>query len=101
MYSLFFLRLYYEKKYGMHKSQLFFSGHKYSLIQNSICAILVIIVTSLDFIFIHNQKAIYLGLGNNYWMFFIVPFILLCKYSPNNQQINLLNYEFERYIEEE
>ena len=101
MYIVFFLRLFYERKYGMHNSQIFFHGDKFSLIQNIVCASLIILVTSLDFIFVHNQQAHYLGLGHNYWMFILVPFILLCKYSPNNQQTFLFEYEFERYLEKE
>ena len=95
MYSTFGVRLYYERKYGQEKAQSFFYGDRYTLIENAICCGLIIIVGSLDFIFVHNQYAYYLGLGSNYWIFAMIPFIILCKYSPNNQQIFLFKEEIE------
>ena len=101
LYATFFLRLYYERKYGRHNAQFFFFGDRYTLYENAICAILIIIAASVDFVFIHNQYAYYLGLGGNYWMYALIPFIMLCKYSPNNQQVFLLDEGFTRLIEEE
>ena len=98
IYITFFLRLFYEKKYGKHNSQLFFYGDRYALIENLICVALIIIATSLDFIFMHNQFAYYLGLGRNYWMYILVPFLLVCKYSPNSQQAVLLEDNFVREV---
>ena len=95
MYTTFGVRLYYERKYGQAKAQSFFYGDRYTLIENAICCGLIIIVGALDFIFIHNQYAYYLGLGSNYWIFAMIPFIILCKYSPNNQQIFLFKEEIE------
>lgn len=99
MYIIFFLRLFYERKYGVHNSQFFFHGHRYYLIQNLICAGLIILVACVSLVFMYNQRAIYLGLGNNYWMFILVPLVLFCRYSPNNQQMYLFEYEFDRYLE--
>ena len=99
MYIIFFLRLFYERKYGVHNSQFFFHGHRYYLIQNLICAGLIILVACVSLMFMYNQRAIYLGLGNNYWMFILVPLVLFCRYSPNNQQMYLFEYEFDRYLE--
>lgn len=99
MYIIFFLRLFYERKYGVHNSQFFFHGHRYYLIQNLICAGLIILVACVSLAFMYNQGAIYLGLGNNYWMFILVPLVLFCRYSPNNQQMYLFEYEFDRYLE--
>ena len=93
MYITFGLRLYYERKYGKVNAQTFFYGDRYNLYENLICAILIIIVGSLDFIFAHNQYAYYLGLGSNYWIFAMIPFVLLCKYSPNNQQVFMFTRE--------
>lgn len=99
MYIIFFLRLFYEKKYGIHNSQFFFHGHRYYLIQNLICAGLIVLVACVSLLFMHNQRAIYLGLANNYWMFILVPLVLFCRYSPNNQQMYLFEYEFDKYLE--
>ena len=98
LYATFFIRLYFEKRYGKYRSHLFFYGDKYTIYENAICAILIIIAASVDFIFVHNQYASYLGLGGNYWLFMLVPLILLCKYSPNNQQVFLMDEGFRRLV---
>lgn len=86
MYVTFAVRVFCDRKYGQRFAQIFFYGDRYTLYENAICAILIILVASLDFIFANNQYAYYLGLGSNYWIFALIPFILLCKYSPNNQE---------------
>lgn len=95
MYVTFAVRIHYERKFGQGKAQSFFYGDRYTLIENAICCILIIIVGAIDFIFANNQYAYYLGLGSNYWIFAMIPFIILCKYSPNNQQIFVFKEELE------
>ncbi len=86
MYLIFALRLFYERKFGLHKAQFFFYGDRYTLIENGICAILILIAAIIDMFFVKNQYAYYLGIDGNEWILFLIPFILLCKYTPNNQQ---------------
>ena len=93
LYATFFVRLHYEKKYGQHNAQYFFYGDRYGLLENLICAGLILIVGLLDLFFRNNQYAYYLGLGSNIWVFTIIPLILLCKYSPNSQQVFLISSE--------
>ena len=100
LYASFAIRLYYERRYGKHNAQLFFYGDRYSTIENIICAGLIVIAGLIDLVFINNQYAYYLGLGGNYWMFFLVPLIVLCKYSPNNQQIFLISNELSAFNRE-
>lgn len=95
MYITFAVRIHYERKFGQSKAQSFFYGDRYTLIENAICCILIIIVGAIDFVFANNQYAYYLGLGSNYWIFAMIPFIILCKYSPNNQQIFVFKEELE------
>ena len=95
MYTIFFLSLFYEKKYGPRKAQVFFYGDRYTLIENLVCVGYIIIVGLLDLLFIHNQYGYYLGLGYNYWIFTLIPFILLTKYSPNRKQTLILEEEIE------
>jgi hypothetical protein len=86
MYLIFALRLFYERKFGLHKAQFFFYGDRYTLIENGICAILILIAAIIDMFFVKNQYAYYLGIDGNEWILLLIPFILLCKYTPNNQQ---------------
>lgn len=95
MYITFAIRLLYERKYGQSKSQIFFYGDRYTLYENAICSILILAVALLDLLFINNQKGYYLGLGNNLWILALIPFIILCKYSPNNQQLVILSEQLE------
>jgi len=95
MYITFAVRIHYERKFGQSKAQSFFYGDRYTLIENAICCILILIVGAIDFVFANNQYAYYLGLGSNYWIFAMIPFIILCKYSPNNQQIFVFKEEIE------
>ena len=101
LYSTFAIRLFFEKRYGRHHAQLFFYGDRYTIYENALCAFLIILAASLDFIFVKNQYAHYLGFGTNAWMFVLIPFIILCKYSPNNQQIFLVDEEFRQLSREE
>lgn len=93
LYITFGVRLYCEKKYGQHKAQYFFYGDRYGIVENTICASLILIVGLLDLLFMNNQYAYYLGLGDNEWVFLIIPFILFIKYSPNSQQIFIMSDE--------
>ena len=97
MYLVFALRLLFEKRYGLHNAQFFFYGDRYTVYENAICAILLLIVGLVDLLFTHNQYAYYLGVQGNEWILFLIPFVLLCKYTPNNQQIFLIG---EEHLEE-
>lgn len=96
MYLVFALRLLYEKRYGLEKALFFFYGDRYTLYENAICAILLLIAGLVDLLFTKNQYAYYLGVLNNEWIMFLIPFILLCKYSPNNQQSFLIYNQEEK-----
>ena len=101
LYLTFAIRLFYEKRFGQHNAQLFFYGDRYTIYENLICAGLIIIAAALDLIFKNNQYAYYLGLGDNTWLFALIPFVVLCRYSPNNQQIFLINEEMKELARED
>ena len=93
MYTSFAFNLYKERKYGIKNSQIYSYGDRYTLIENSICVLYLILVGLFDLLFIHNQYGYYLGLGYNQWIFTLIPFIILMKYSPNKKQTVLLSGE--------
>lgn len=93
IYIIFGTNLFYERKYGKKKAQLFFYGDRFTLIENLLSVLLIVIVGLIDLSLANNQYAYYIGLGNNSWMFILIPFILLCKYSPNRKQNVLLSDE--------
>lgn len=100
MYTAFFLRLFIEKKYGQRNAQLFFYGDRYNLIENLICCGFILIVGTVDLFFMKNQVAYYLGLGHTQWIFTLIPFIFLCKYSPNKQETVLIETEMKQLARE-
>ena len=93
MYTTFALSLLREKKYGIRNSQIYSYGDRHTLIENLVCVGFIILVGLFDLLFIHNQYGYYLGLGYNQWIFTLIPFIILVKYSPNKKQTVLLNEE--------
>ena len=101
IYITFFARLYYEKKFGKANAHIYFLGNRYCLNENLICTILIALMAMIDLFLVNNQYAYYLGLGNNYWLFALIPFILLCKYSPDSQQIFLVDEELTQLVREE
>ena len=90
MYGIFVLRFFVEKNYGKHNGQYFMYGDRYAMMENAFCVALIIIVVIFDLFFQGNQIGYYLGLGYNYWILALVPFIALCKYSPNTKQVFLI-----------
>ena len=94
MYTSFGLSQFFEKRYGARNSQIFFYGDRYTLIENSIWVIYIIIIGLVDLLFINNQYGYYLGLGYNYWIFLLIPIILLCKYSPNRKYTVMIDETF-------
>ena len=93
MYATFFVRLFFEKKYGKIKSQLYFYGDRYLLIENSTRVLIIVAVALIDLAFVGNQYAYYCGLGTNLWILALIPFVFLTKFSPNNQEIISFAYE--------
>ena len=98
LYITFGVRLFFERKYGSHNAYFFFFGDRYTVLENTICAGLIIIAAAIDIIFRNNQYAYYLGLGENTWLFALIPFVLLCRYSPNNQQVFLVDEELKTFV---
>lgn len=90
MYSSFALRLYFERKYGKYEAQYFFYGDRFIFFENVICSAFLLIAGLIDFAFFNNQYAYYLGLDGAEWILALIPFIILCKYSPNNQQVFMI-----------
>ena len=93
IYIIFGTNLFYERKYGKKKAQLFFCGDRFTLMENLLSVLLICIAGVIDLLLINNQYAYYIGLGNNSWIFILIPLVLLCKHSPNRKQNILLSDE--------
>ena len=101
MYTIFFLDLYLEKRFGTRKAQLFQYGNTYNLISNLICTFFIVVTGLIDLFFMKNQYAYYLGLGNNQWIFTLIPLIFLCRYTPNRRETIILDLESNDFLRNE
>lgn len=87
IYSLFFLRLFFQKKYGRKAAARFYNGNLYMLLSNIICLVIIMLVGLIDIAFIKNEVGHYLGMGNNVWLLTLTPLILFTKSGPNTVEI--------------
>ena len=95
---MFFIKLFFKKRYGVEKATTFFNGDRFILINNISCSLIILIVGLVDLVFRGNEFAYYLGLGTNIWILALIPFLLFTKYGPNNIEISHID-EPDRYEE--
>ncbi len=84
--SLFFLRLYYKKKYGEENAFKYFMGNRYIFIKNAIGAGLIIIIWIFEIIFEGNTTLNKMGIGLNTFLIVLAPLVLL--YHPHKNARN-------------
>jgi len=77
-YSLgvYFYRLIVVKKYGKENALIYINGNKYLFIKNLIAVILIIILGLFDYFCKDLSFAKSFGLGKNYYILILVPFIM-------------------------
>lgn len=92
VYTLFFIRLFYKKRYA----SAFFKGDKFALISNISCSIIILILALTDLGLQGNTIAYYLGFGSNFWILLFIPLILLTKYGQTHLIINEMSRGKER-----
>ncbi len=90
--SIFFLRLYYKKKYGEENANRYFMGNRYLFKKNIITAIIVIIIWIFEMIFRNNTVLNKMGIGLNELLIIILPFILFYHphKGPRNKTLDYL-----------
>ena len=81
LFSLFFLRLFFERKYGKEKATVFFNGNRFLWIKNILIVSIIIIIGVVELILKDNSVANKLGLGRYYIIFILIPF--LAFYHPH------------------
>ena len=84
--SLFFLRLFYKKRYGEKNANKLFMGNKYLFIKNILACLLVTIIWIFELIFANNAGLNKMGIGLNTHLIILVPFLLL--YHPHKNARN-------------
>jgi DNA-binding XRE family transcriptional regulator len=79
--GLYFLKLFYEKKYGKEKALALMNGNRFLFMKNAIAAGTVFIIGLLEFILKGNSAANDLGLGKYPYLILLAPALLF--YHPH------------------
>ena len=87
LFSLFFLRLFFERRYGKEKATVFFNGNKFIWIKNILVVTIIIIIGVIEIILKDNITANKLGLGQYSIILILIPF--LAFYHPHKGPRNL------------
>ena len=99
IFSLYFIKMFFNKKYGKEKAALYFNGNRFNIIINCCYALIILIMGLVDLAFKGNTVAYYLNLGNNIWILLFIPFVLLTKYGPNESEMFIqVDDDFRRKI---
>lgn len=81
LYGLFFLRLFYKKKYGAAEANRYFNGNRFIMQKNIMMCIILLLVAGVEFMLKDNTVARKLGFGMNYYIIFLIPLVLF--YHPH------------------
>lgn len=79
--SLFFLRLYFKRKYGEEQSAKIFVGNRFILIKNLMASGWILFIWIFEMIFSGNAKLNSIGIGINRYLILFIPVLLL--YHPH------------------
>lgn len=85
--GLYFIRLFFKKKYGEERAQKFFSGNKFIFLKNILISLVVVIVWVVDLILSKDAGLNKIGIGVNQTLIILVPILLL--YHPHKGPRNL------------
>ena len=86
LYGLYFLRLFFKKKYGDNDAKRFFNGNRYIFLKNLMLSIIILVVAVTEYLLRYNSNAVKLGFGQNYYVIFLIPFVML--YHPHKGERN-------------
>lgn len=84
--SLFFIRLYYKKKYGEKNAERYFNGNRFIFTKNLLAASLIIIIWGFEMMFKGNATLNKMGIGINTPLIILAPLVLL--YHPHKNARN-------------
>ena len=87
--SLFFLRLFFKKRFGERNANRFFMGNKYIFIKNTLAALLIIIIWAFEVAFSNNTTLNSMGIGSNTLLIFLAPLVFLYHPHKNARRVPL------------
>lgn len=86
--SYYFLKLFYEKKYGKNNAALYFNGNRFIWQKNILVALIVLLIGLVEIGISGEPLANKLGLGKYEGIMLLAPLLLL--YHPHKGQRNLV-----------
>ncbi len=87
---LYFLRLFYEHRYGKNNAQIYFNSNRFLWQKNILTAIIILLVALTEFLLRDNQTAIKMDIGS-YWQLWVLAPILLFYHphkGPRNKGVD-------------
>ena len=87
LYGLYFLRLFFERKYGLDRARVFFNGNKFLWIKNIMVCLIILIIGVVELMLRNNATAHKLGLGMYWNILLLIPLLLF--YHPHKGPRNL------------
>ena len=86
LYSYFFLRLFFEKKYGTERAHKFFNGNRFLWIKNLLTVFIIFLVWLMSYLLRDNDTAVSLGLTSASGVYTLIPILLF--YHPHKGERN-------------
>ena len=86
LFCLFFLRLYFKKKYGEDNANRYFMGNRFLFLKNIMTSVIIIIIWFIELLCMENPTLNKMGIGINFYMIILVPLILF--YHPHKGKRN-------------
>ena len=89
--GLFFLRLYFKKKYGEETAQKMFMSNKFIMLKNILAVVVLLIIWFFELAFAGNAQMNKVGIGINGILIFIAP-LLLFYHSHKGPRNMIIDY---------
>ena len=86
LYGLYFLRLFFKRKYGDKEAKRYFNGNRYIFLKNIMLSLIILGVAIVEYLLKDNSTANKLGFGVNYYIIFLIPFVIF--YHPHKGERN-------------
>ena len=87
LFSLFFLRLFFERRMGKERANIFFNGNRFLWIKNIMIALIILAIGIFELIASNNNALNDLGIGSYWNILFLIPLLLF--YHPHKGERNI------------
>ena len=82
LFSLFFLRMHYRKKFGDAVAANYFNGNRFLFLKNLLVCAIIVVISVVDLLVSRSASGKVWGFGHAYYTLFLIPLLLF--YHPHN-----------------